>query len=322
MSKIIRAFLLQVKNLVTCQLIDRLKSQGHKVFLPEESVLSDFTNFFTQGGRNIQEPTVQTLLKIASDLDRERGFGSEDLAVPISAADVLTAIFEFNESLEVMLDEKAVLVTGCHGAKGLEFKKVIQLADDFKTTLDEIESERRLFYVANFKTTLDKIESERRLFYVAMTRAKEELVLCSTGNSLFVTETGIVPKSLNIATTSLPQKMYYADLSLADVHLGHYYTKKNQQAIASLTEGSPLKLKANKYNDGWEICTIQGQIIGGFSRKENGELCDRGFKPGQFQFQPQEVTVRSIYRHLKMDDITGVITEDWFVVVPQIRVCR
>ncbi|KYC39010.1 hypothetical protein WA1_34025 [Scytonema hofmannii PCC 7110] len=87
-------------------------------------------------------------------------------------------------------------------------------------------------------------------------------------------------------------------------------TTARSQLLPKLTEGSPLKFKANKYNDGWKICTIQGQIIGGFSRKENGKLCDRGFKPGQFQFQPQEVTVRSIYRHSKMDEITGTVMED------------
>jgi ATP-dependent DNA helicase RecQ len=291
-----------VRNLVTCQLIDNLKSQGHKIFLPEESIFSYFENFFIQLRHSLQEPTVKTLLKIAGDIDQERGFGSEDQALPISAVDVLTAIFEFNESSEVMLDEKAVLITSCHGAKGLEFNKVILLGDDFKTSLSEI-------------------ESERRLFYVAMTRAKEELVLCSTKCSVFVTETGIIPKSLNIATTSLPQKMYYADLSPGDVNLGHRFTQNNQHVITRLQEGELLQFRVNKFNNGWEIYTSQGQLIGALSRAANEKLSKEGISPGRFQFQPGDVSVRSIYRHLKTDPVTNEVIEDWFVVIPQIRVC-
>jgi ATP-dependent DNA helicase RecQ len=48
----------------------------------------------------------------------------------------------------------------------------------------------------------------------------------------------------------------------------------------------------------------------------------KGIQVNQFQFQPGEVTVGSIYRHLNIDDITGEILESWFVVIPQIRVCR
>ncbi|WP_414589077.1 RecQ family ATP-dependent DNA helicase [Scytonema sp. PCC 10023] len=292
-----------VRNLVTCKLIDELKSQGNKIFSAEESVQDWFVDCFNQWGRNLQEPTVKVLLKIASDIDLERGYGSVELAVPTSAADVLTALFEFNESSEVMLDEKAVLVTSCHGAKGLEFRHVILLTDGFTTSPHEI-------------------ESERRLFYVAMTRAKDELVLCSTRQSLFVSETGVIPKSADAVSSTLPQWMFYSDLTPAGVNLGHWCTKNRQQIIANLQEQSQLQLKVNKYNDGWEICTAQGQPIGGLSKKTNSDLAAKGFKPGDFQFQPGEVTVRSIYRHLKVDDLTGDVIEDWFVVIPQILVCR
>ena len=93
------------------------------------------------------------------------------MAVPISVDEILTAIFEFNESGETFLEDDAVLVTSCHGAKGLEFRKVILLTDGFTNNPQEI-------------------ESERRLCYVAMTRAKEELIVCSTRPSLFVRQAG------------------------------------------------------------------------------------------------------------------------------------
>lgn len=113
-----------------------------------------------------QVTTAKTLLKIASDLDQERGYGAEELAVPMSADEILTAVFEFNESGELFLEDNAVLVTSCHGAKGLEFRKVVLLTDGFNTNYE--------------------VESERRLFYVAMTRAEEELISCSTNSSLLV----------------------------------------------------------------------------------------------------------------------------------------
>jgi ATP-dependent DNA helicase RecQ len=292
-----------VRNLVVCKLIEELKLQSQKILTSKESVQAWFISLFLEWQRSLQEPTIKVLLKIAYDLDQERGFGSEELAVPISTGDVLTSLFEFNESPEVMLDEKAILVTSCHGAKGLEFRKIIQLADEFKTSADEI-------------------ESERRLFYVAMTRAKEELVLCSTRQSLFVMESGVVSKFLTIVTTSLPRQMFYSDLSPGDIYLGHNSTKNNQDIITHLQEGIPLQFQINRYNNGWDIFTTEGQIIGALSKKANAELANKGFKPGQFQFQPNEVTVKSIYRHLRIDEVNGNITEDWFVVIPQIRVCR
>lgn len=83
--------------------------------------------------------------------------------------------------------QNAVLVTTCHGAKGLEFQNVILPGDGFSTNIKEI-------------------ESERRLFYVAMTRVKEELTICTTKQSQFVNETGAVPERLTVKTDSLPEK--------------------------------------------------------------------------------------------------------------------
>ncbi len=54
----------------------------------------------------------------------------------------------------------------------------------------------------------------------------------------------------------------------------------------------------------------------------NTEFRQKGIVPAQFQFQPGEVTLRSIFRHLKTHEVTGEIVEDWFVVIPQLRVYR
>lgn len=290
-----------VRNRLTCQLIDELNQQS-PILSSQESVKDWFERCFTDWNRSREEPTVKTLLKIASDLDLERGYGSENEALPINSTQIIMALREFNKS-EVFLDENAVLFTSCHGAKGLQFRKVVLLTDRFSTASNEI-------------------ESKRRLFYVAMTRAKEELVLCSTNSSQFTEETGVINQKINLPSANLPEQMLYIDLTPRDVNLGDRVNANQQEIIKTLREGDPLQMKVNKYGNSWVIITQQGEEIGNLSRGGTETLRKKEIKINQFQFQPGEVTVKSIYRHLKIDEITGYILENWFVIIPQIRVCR
>jgi ATP-dependent DNA helicase RecQ len=162
-----------VRNRVARCLVDKLQESPNLILSSCESVSERFQLFFNRGGRDASEPTVRNLLKIARDIDQERGYGNDDTALSIGTNEIVTSIYEFDNSGETFLDDSAVLVTSCHGAKGLEFRKVILLTD-------------------NFKYDKKRIESERRLFYVAMTRAKEELILCSIQESQFIEETGVV----------------------------------------------------------------------------------------------------------------------------------
>lgn len=294
-----------VRHLITYKLIDELQSSNDLLLSAEESVENLFKNLFTQWNHGLQEPTVKVLLKIARDIDQERGYGFQEFALPISDQEILTSLFEFNANTEVFLDKNAALLTSCHGSKGLEFQKVILLADDFRTN--------------NKK----EIESERRLFYVAMTRAKEELILCSTQFSQFLGETGIISQNQTVSNNArLPQRIIYLDLTPKYVKLSHQETVRQQEIITNLREGQTIQIKVSSYGDSWVIATQQGQEIGKLSDKANGELKKRGIEPKKFQFQSGEVTVGSIYRHLKTDNLTGEILEDWFVVIPQIRICR
>jgi ATP-dependent DNA helicase RecQ len=296
-----------VRHLITYKLINELQSSNDLLLSAEESVENLFKNLFTQWNHSLQEPTVKVLLKIARDIDQERGYGFQEFALPVSGQEILTSLFEFNASAEVFLDENAVLLTSCHGSKGLEFQKVILLGDNFRTN--------------NKK----EIESERRLFYVAMTRAKEELILCSTESSQFLSEAGLVFQNKTVVNnTRLPQQIIYLDLTPEDVHLGYQKTRnqQGQEIITDLREGDTIQIKVSSFGDSWVITTQQGQEIGKLSDKAKGELKKRGMEPKKFQFQLGEVTVGSIYRHLKIDDLTGEILEDWFVVIPQIRICR
>jgi ATP-dependent DNA helicase RecQ len=87
-------------------------------------------------------------------------------------------------------------------------------------------------------------------------------------------------------------------------------------------EGSPIELKANFPGNGWSIFTPNNQKIGYLSHNATEFLRNKGIQAGQFEFQSHEVTVKYIYHHIKKDEITAEVLEDWFVVIPQIRVCR
>ncbi|AVH64040.1 RecQ family ATP-dependent DNA helicase [Nostoc sp. 'Peltigera membranacea cyanobiont' N6] len=292
-----------LKNRCTRLLINALQKDYSLVLNPEELVQKRFEAFFERTGRSLTEPTVKILINIARDLDKERGYGFEDIVLPISVDEILTAIFEFNENGESFLEDNSVLVTSCHGSKGLEFRKVILLGDGFKTNCNEM-------------------ESERRLFYVAMTRAKEELIVCSTQQNLFVQQAGLTSEVIDYSETQLPQLMRYFDLAPSNVYLGYESTQNRQNVIKNLCEGDVLELRANNHNNAWRIFTPNNDEIGYLSKRGTQLLKHKGIFPGQFQFQLGEVTVRYLYHHTKRDDITGKISENWFVVIPQIRVCR
>ncbi|MCT7953218.1 RecQ family ATP-dependent DNA helicase [Ancylothrix sp. C2] len=288
------------RNFITCRLIEELNAEV-SVFGGEDLVRNWFAERFIEWHRNLEEPTVRTLLKIADFLDLERGCAGGNVGLPMTAGEVVMALLEYNKS-GVFLEENAILVTSCHGAKGLEFRKVILLTDKFNTGLDQI-------------------ESERRLFYVAMTRAKEELILCSVEPSLLCKETGLIPQPIVGIDAILPERMLYLNLSPQDVNLGYAFSENQQQIVKSLREGDVIEMKANRYGNNWAI-VAEGQEVGTLSRSYNDFLKQRGIVVNEFQFQPGEVRVGKIYNHLKYDPLNGETIENWFVLLPQIRVCR
>ena len=77
----------------------------------------------------------------------------------------------------------------------------------------------------------------------------------------------------------------------------------------------------DKEHQGWLVCDAKGDVLGALSADGDRKLAERGLGPDQFEFRNGEVRVGRIYRHLKFNDITGEKIEDWFVVLPQIRVC-
>lgn len=59
--------------------------------------------------------------------------------------------------------------------------------------------------------------------------------------------------------------MFYIDLTPGDIFLSNYNTKRNQQVIVNLNEGTELSMKVNSYKNGWDILTADGQCVGALS---------------------------------------------------------
>ena len=96
----------------------------------------------------------------------------------------------------------------------------------------------------------------------------------------------------------------------------------DQEIIKNLHEGDHLFLKVSYWGNSWDIRTKDNIKIGALSRSKSQELIRKGISPNSFVFRDGETTIRGIYRHIKTDPVTGEIMQDWYVVIPQIRICR
>jgi ATP-dependent DNA helicase RecQ len=155
-----------------------------------------------------------------------------------------------------------------------------------------------------------------------MTRAKEKLIITRTSDSQFVREAEATPYPMRLPTIDLPQFIYYADMTPRDINLGDPDTQNKQEIIKNLHEGDRLLLKVSNWGNSWDIRTTDNIKIGALSRSKSQELIQKDIKPNSFLFKDGETTIRGIYRHIQNDPVTGEILQDWFVVIPQFRICR
>jgi ATP-dependent DNA helicase RecQ len=107
-----------------------------------------------------------------------------------------------------------------------------------------------------------------------------------------------------------------------DINLGDPDTQNRQEIIKNLHEGDRLFLKVSYWGNSWDIRTKDNIKIGALSRSKSQELIQKGISPNSFVFRDGETTIRGIYRHIQTDPVTGEIMQDWFIVIPQIRICR
>jgi DNA helicase-2/ATP-dependent DNA helicase PcrA len=130
-----------------------IEKTGYRNYLKEDSKTAQ-TRL-----ENIEELIVETERFAASAADPRLGFFLEDIAL-ISDIDTLKA-------------EETVALMTLHNAKGLEYRAVIitGLEDGLLPHYSSLEA-------------LDELEEERRLFYVGLTRAREKLYLFSAANRM------------------------------------------------------------------------------------------------------------------------------------------
>lgn len=180
-----------------------------------------------------------------------------------------------------------------HAAKGLEFEHVVVLDGAWESSQQEL-------------------EENRRLYYVAMTRAKGTLTLCEFGaGNVFSSSLGEKTKSQNFAGKPIPELgVEYVNLSLRDVDLSYAgRSSKNariHEAMRALKPRDPLEFR---YESNCWILLSNGVPVGRTSKKYT------------LSFQPSRCEVHQICHWFKTDsgeEFWPQLQHDrWEVVVPR-----
>ena len=82
------------------------------------------------------------------------------------------------EDTETKEEHDKVTLSTMHAAKGLEFRYVFLVGLEEGLLPHQRVLDERASDAVGMAPEVDEVEQERRLFYVAVTRAKEELFLC------------------------------------------------------------------------------------------------------------------------------------------------
>jgi ATP-dependent DNA helicase RecQ len=276
-----------------------------RVFTSDESIATVFQEFFASIDHDANEPTVAELLDIAEHIDEQREVSIDDIQQrsPIATADILLALKEYDKGIP-QRKNGAVAVSSMHSVKGLEFKRVIVLVDAVQSIQQDM-------------------QEERRLVYVAMTRAKDTLVLCSAADpndfdsqySNIYLDTGLITETLEVETDRAIESAFFRRATPRDVWLSFDRTKAQQPLIERMKEGDPLRISRGSYP---RISLPTGQCIGSLAAGFSKELLAR-FGARSKELGSDIVSVYKIFHHVKLEQLTGEILEDHFVVLPEIK---
>jgi ATP-dependent DNA helicase RecQ len=227
-------------------------------------------------GRDEQDPASAELLALAAEIDVELLPGRDFEQSSVELADRLLLA---SRDADRKVGGEPVWLGTFHGAKGLEFDKVIVLPARLAHGSEESE--------------------ERRLYYVAMTRARDELVLATFG------EAGELALGIdNVEAVDLRRhrerlkadRVAYLDTTPRDVVLRSADIGRAQARITHLREGDRLSVV-----DEGERVLLLAEGESGFV----GELSRRGVQHfRRFRTRaPGELSVRlhEIYVQLERD---------------------
>ena len=153
--------------------------------------------------------------------------------------------------------QRGMLLTTAHSAKGLEFDHVLVLDGAWNRTSQG-----------------EDPDATRRLYYVAMTRARQTLTLMRTAGphplqDILQDSPSILRRQAPVGLPTPAPELHhrYYRLSLRDIFLSYAgYKPPNHrvhQAIASLSSGDPLQVRAGQKR--WEILSRNGTLVGQLS---------------------------------------------------------
>jgi ATP-dependent DNA helicase RecQ len=180
-----------------------------------------------------------------------------------------------------------------HSAKGLEFRHVVVLDGDWNAQPQQM-------------------EEERRLYYVAMTRAEQTLTLCEfAGGGSFSRELADLALQQDYQGSFQPglQERFYR-FSLKDIFIDYAGRQSENAAIhrtiAGLREGDPLYIR--EVSGSYEILASGGAVIGRTSKQ---------FHPPVNLKQLEVAAIVTRYLEDSGEDFRSQCkVERWEVVVP------
>jgi hypothetical protein len=251
--------------------------------------------------RSSDEPVVLEIRKVLSQLDdeRRRPSGRLDATTGPEIADaLLMASREMALRAEGSVGRTAVHLCTFHGAKGLEFDKVIVMPSPMRGGAGTTE--------------------ERRLYYVAMTRARSELILATHGEpgelarEVDAPELRLDEKAARLA----PAEVSFMDCTPADVLLGGPWLGRAQAIISRLCEGDELLVGCTETAVSF---LHKGRFIGHLSRAGLSRF--RRLASRTVPSPRLAATVRDVWVHLDRDS-DGTIRRRSLIPLPTLRLGR
>ncbi len=196
-----------VRDIDTLPMADAARNLAERIQLKAQIWAECGQNLKAAGRR---WTSVEMLLRLLAKRDAKIAAMPEDARPkPRSAMAQTLRLFMLREDTQEEDGGDFVTLTTMHGAKGLEFRYVFAVGLEeglmpHSRTLDERVTDPGPLAVGG--EAMDEIEQERRLFYVCVTRAKEHLFLCHARAR--VVRGKVVKRAPSRFLLELPESLY------------------------------------------------------------------------------------------------------------------